>query len=289
MKILLFGAAGQLGMDIQRVLKKDFSMTALSHAQCDLTDARQVDQVVSDQKPDTVINAAAMTDVPKCETQDTKSFAINGLAAKYVAQACNKMSCKLLHISTDYVFDGKKNEPYVESDLPRPLNVYGLSKLTGEYYIQANHDKFFIVRTSGLYGIHECRGKKTNFVETMLRLAKERDVIKVVDDEILTPTFTLHLAQQIKILIASEEYGIYHATNNGSCSWYAFTKKIFELAKINTTLHKTDAKTFGGSVRRPAYSVLKNRNLQNHGIDLMAPWDEALADYFKDRENKLKI
>ncbi len=276
-------------MDLQRVYKKDSSVTAVTHAQCDIVNEKQVQRFISDVKPDTVINAAGMTDVPRCETEDKTAFEINGLAAKHISRACREIACKLVHISTDYVFDGKKTEPYVESDLPLPVNTYGLSKLAGEYYVQAHHDKYFIVRTSGLYGIHECRGKKTNFVETMLRLAKERGVIKVVDDEILTPTFTLHLARQIKILAATESYGLYHATNSGSCSWYTFAEKIFETANIDTNLKKTTAKEFGGAVKRPRYSVLENRNLQNRGIDSMPMWEDALADYFRDKESKLKI
>jgi dTDP-4-dehydrorhamnose reductase len=173
--------------------------------------------------------------------------------------------------------------------MPSPLNVYGVSKLAGEHYIQAYCDKHFIVRTSGLYGIHPALGKKTNFVETMLNLAKERDTIKVVDDEVLSPTFTIHLAQQIKKLMATDHYGLYHATNDGACSWYDFTKKIFEFAKVNTKLEKTSVKEFGSPVRRPAYSVLENYNLKKRGLDIMKPWEEALSDYFLDKENKLKI
>ncbi|MBX7152593.1 dTDP-4-dehydrorhamnose reductase [bacterium] len=289
MKVLIFGATGQLGKDIQRVLKKDFTLAPVTHDQCDITKDAATQKFINESKPDWVINCAAWTDVPGCELDDQKAFTVNALGAKHVAAGCAKAKSKLIHISTDYVFDGNENQPYSETSLCRPVNVYGLSKLAGEHYIQMTHDQYFIIRTSGLYGIHPNRGKKTNFVETMLKLAKERDVVKVVDDEILTPTFTLNLAQQIKILMGIDRYGIYHATNNGSCSWYEFTRKIFEIAKINTRLEKTTVKEFASPVKRPAYSVLKNLNLQNLGIDFMKMWDAALEDYFLDKENKLKL
>lgn len=287
--ILLIGSNGQLGQDLIRILSRDFDMTKTDVDQCDITRPSQVAELFESHRPDLVINTAAWTDVPGCETNDRKAFEVNALGAKHVAQNCERSSCKLVHISTDYVFDGKKNNPYIESDLPAPLNVYGVSKLAGEHYVSAYGRKNFIIRTSGLYGIHPAVGKNSNFVETMLNLAKEKDTIKVVDDEVLTPTFTIHLAQQIKKLISSDYYGLYHATSDGACSWYEFTKKIFEIAQVKTKLEKTSVKEFGSSVRRPAYSVLRNYNLKERGLDIMKPWDEALADYFLDKENKLKI
>lgn len=288
-KILLIGANGQLGKDLIRVLSHDFVITGTDVEQCDISKREQVSSLFESNRPDLVINTAAWTDVPGCETNDKKAFEVNALGAKHIAQACDRISCKLLHISTDYVFDGKKNSPYVESDLPAPLNVYGLSKLTGEYYIQAYCRKYFIVRTSGLYGIHPAIGKKTNFVETMLKKAKEGNTIKVVDDEVLTPTFTIHLAQQVKKLISTDYFGLYHATSNGACSWYEFAKKIFELAHADAALEKTSVIKFGSPVQRPAYSVLDNYHLRTRGLEVMKTWDGALADYFLDKDNKLKI
>ncbi|MBL7996193.1 dTDP-4-dehydrorhamnose reductase [bacterium] len=286
---MLIGANGQLGQDLIRVLSHDFDITKTDIDQCDITSLAQVTELFESNRHDLVINTAAWTDVPGCETNDRKAFEVNALGAKYVAQNCERASCKLIHISTDYVFDGQKNKPYIESDLPAPLNVYGVSKLTGERYVAAYSRKHFIVRTSGLYGIHPAVGKKSNFVETMLNLAKEKDTIKVVDDEVLTPTFTVHLAQQIKKLIPTDYYGLYHATSGGACSWYEFTKKIFEIAQVKTKLEKTSVREFGSPLRRPAYSVLGNYNLTERGLDIMKPWEVALADYFLDKENKLKI
>lgn len=288
-KILLIGAQGQLGKDLTRVLSRDFDMAGVDIEQCDITQAQQVSALFETIRPDIAINTAAWTDVPACETNDEKAFQINALGAKNIAVSCERLSCKLMHISTDYVFDGKKNSPYIESDRPAPLNVYGLSKLTGEYYVKAYCTRHFIVRTSGLYGIYPAVGKKTNFVETMLKLAKENDTVKVVDDEVLTPTFTVNLAQQIRMLITENHYGIYHATNNGACSWYQFTEKIFDLAQIKTKLEKTSVKEFASTVRRPGYSVLENDRLKQRGIDIMKKWEDALADYFLDKENKLNL
>ncbi len=287
--IVLLGGNGQLGQDLQRVLKKDYRVLPYDLPGCDITDANRVMEIVKNDGPSVVINCAAWTDVPGCEVNDAKAFSINALGAKHVAAACARTGAKLVFVGSDYVFDGRKNSPYIETDLPGPVNVYGLTKLMGEYYVQAACERFFIVRTSGLYGIHECQGKKTNFVETMLRLAREQEVLRVVDDEVLTPTFALNLAQQIKVLMATDDYGIYHATNNGSCSWFTFARRIFEIAKINVKIEKISARDFQSSVRRPAFSVLKNRALQNRGIDFMKMWDDALKDYFLDREHKLDI
>jgi dTDP-4-dehydrorhamnose reductase len=288
MKIAILGATGQLGQDLVRVLHQS-KVYPLSHEQADITKPSALKKTLNDIAPDIVINCAAWTDVPGCEKDPKKAFELNAVAAHHVALACHSFQAKLVHISTDYVFDGRNREPYTELALPAPVNVYGLSKLTGEHYVRMVHDRVFIVRTSGLYGIHPCRGKKANFVETMLGLAKTQDVIKVVDDEVLTPTFTVHLAHQVRILMQTEYYGLYHATAQGACSWFDLTRKLFELAKINTRLEKISSKEFKSPVRRPAYSVLKNLNLQNHGIDFMKFWDEGLQDYFLDKENKLAI
>lgn len=288
MKIAIFGATGQLGQDFVRVLRHD-QIHALSHEQVDVTKEKDVRGAVSSLKPDVVINCTAWTDVPACEGDVHRAMEVNAYAAGTVAKACQEVKAKLVHISTDYVFDGQTRTPYTERNVPAPLNVYGLTKLTGEYLVAMHHDRAFIVRTSGLYGIHPCRGKKMNFVETMLHLAQTKDVVKVVDDEVLSPTFTVHLAQQISLLIETDYYGLYHATAQGACSWFEFARKIFELAQVRTRLEKTTVAEYASPIRRPAYSVLKNFNLQNHGIDFMKFWDEGLRDYFLDKENKLPL
>ncbi len=288
-KTLIIGAQGQLGRDLMRILAGTCDLIPTDVDQCDITDPVRILELMKSERPDVVINTAAWTDVPGCEADDKKAFTINALGAKNVAVACGKFAAKLVHVSTDYVFDGKKTVPYVESDRPSPLNVYGISKLSGEYYVAAYCTSHVIVRTSGLYGIHPAVGKKTNFVETMLKLAKEKEVIRVVNDEILTPTFTVHLARQIKAMIDKDHYGLFHATNNGACSWFQFAEKIFELTRTPVKLEPTTVAEFGSAVRRPAYSVLRNDRLEKMGMDLMTDWDEALRDYFLDKENKLTL
>jgi dTDP-4-dehydrorhamnose reductase len=188
-----------------------------------------------------------------------------------------------VHVSTDYVFDGAKRAPYVEGDRPNPLNVYGVSKLAGEYAVLNAGGEHQVVRSSGLYGVRPCRAKGGNFIDTMFRLAAERDEVRVVNDEVLTPTFTADLAGQIRTLALEGPPGLYHATNQGSCSWFEFAQAIFELGRLRTPLRPTSVAEFGAPVRRPFYSVLDNAALRAAGLDRMRPWREALADYMRQR------
>ncbi len=285
MRVLLIGARGQLGRDIERVLKSEHQLTGMDAEDCDITNHAQLTECVANARPDTVINTAAWTDVPGCDKNDKKAFEINAIGVKYVAHACHQLNARLIHISTDYVFDGVRKKPYTETDVPRPLNAYGISKLAAEFYIQSIHPRHLILRTSGLYGIHECLGKKTNFVETMLRLGQEGGLVRVVDDEILTPTYAYNFAQQIRQLVACDEYGIFHATNHGSCSWYEFASRIFRIAGMNVNLERVSIKDYPSPVRRPSYSVLENARLKSLGLDVMTDWQTALEHYFEDRKN----
>ena len=211
-----------------------------------------------------------------------KAFEVNGLGARNLALLANELDYTLFHISTDYVFDGKKKTPYIETDCPFPINVYGNSKLCGENFIRATAKKHFVVRVSGLYGTNPCRAKSgTNFVQLMLRLAKERKEVRVVDDEILTPTFTEDIAQQIVVLSKVEKYGLYHVTAQGSCSWYKFAAKIFELTGAKVNLLVADPNEFASKVARPKYSVLENSNLKALNVDIMPHWEEGLRKYLK--------
>lgn len=288
-RICIFGGKGQLGKDLVRTLSGTHEVVALDVDTCDITDQSSVRDALDRHSPSTVINCAAMTDVPACETNDLAAFQINALGAKHVAMACEERSLRLVHISTDYVFDGLKRSPYVETDATQPLNVYGLTKLAGEHYVRQSCSRHYIVRSSGLYGIFECQGKKTNFVETMLRLAEKQTALRVVNDETLTPTFTLHLARQIRTLLTGDSFGTYHATNQGACSWYEFAVRIFDILGRNVEVVPVTSREFGSSVRRPPYSVLDNQALREKGLDIMPAWDQALRDYFLDKDNKLSI
>ena len=285
MRVALIGANGQLGCDITRVLNGS-DLISLAHSDIEITDFKLMADVLSEHKPDIVINTAAYHRVDDCETNLEKAFSVNALGARNLALYSKENKICLMHISTDYVFDGKKTSPYVESDLPDPLNAYGVSKLAGEHFVRSITDEHFIVRTSGLYGIHKCRAKGRNFIDTMVKLSQEQDVIRVVDDEVLTPTYTLDVAYQIRELIETGAYGTYHITNQDQCSWYEFASKIFELMDIQVNLERITANEFRSPARRPSYSVLENKALQDIGIDRMRDWDDALNAYLQKRAKR---
>ncbi len=279
MKTAIIGGNGQLGMDLVQAFA-DSNPVSLTHSDIEIDNIDSVSKTLSALKPDLVINTAAYHKVDDCEKYPDRSYQVNGLGALNLARACESLNARLLHISTDYVFDGKKQKPYVESDLPNPLNVYAVTKIAGENYVQAYCSKHYVVRSSGLYGHNPCRAKGRNFIDTMLKLSKEKPELNVVDDEILTPTYTYHLAVQIRELVSRDAYGLYHITNNGSCSWYQFAKEIFKHAGVTIPVHPVSAKEFPTAVKRPSYSVLENKALQSLGIDHMPQWQESLAHYF---------
>jgi len=286
MRVVVIGANGQLGTDLVKVLS-DWDLVPLSHADLDICDFVYTRKVLEDAKPGIVINAAAFTRVDDCEEEVSKAFWVNGFAVRNLAEVCRDINCVLMHISTDYVFDGMKKAPYTENDPPNPLNVYGVSKLTGEFFVRNICPKHFIVRTSGLYGVAGSSGKGGNFVEMMIRLAKEGKPIRVVNDQVLTPTYTKDLAEKIKELLQTEAYGLYHITNSGQCSWYEFASKIFELLGMKPDFGPTTSAEFGAKAKRPAYSVLAGERLQQLGLDYVRPWWQALAAYLTERGSKV--
>ncbi len=275
----MFGADGQFGMALQDVLK-NHRVHPLTYKELDILDLPRVVEKLSRIKPDWVINAAALTNVDWCEENDIKAFQVNALGARHVAESCRAVDARLIQISTDYVFDGAKDTAYLEEDAASPLNVYGISKLAGEFYVRNAHARHYIVRTSGLYGLHPCWGKGRNFVEAMLDLSKEKSQLNIVSDEVLTPTFADDLARQLEVMINAEPpYGIYHATNAGECSWYDFAKTIFEIAGITVDVRETTAAEWNAPATRPSRSVLDNAALRHVGIDLMPDWKDALGRY----------
>lgn len=281
MKVAIIGSNGQLGVDLMKVFD-DLNPTGLTHADISIDDFDSVTTALTALKPDLVLNTAAYHKVDECEKQPLRSYEVNAIGAMNLAKVCESNGSALLHISTDYVFDGAKKAPYTETDLPHPLNVYAITKLCGEHYVQAFSTKHYVVRSSGLYGHSPCRAKGgRNFVETMLKLASEKPELRIVNDEVLTPTYTFHLAQQIRELVKHEAYGVYHVTNNGSCSWYEFACEIFKLTNTNIPVTPISAKEFAAPLKRPTYSVLENAMLQSLGIDAMPHWKESLSHYFK--------
>ena len=284
MEIVVIGANGQLGSDIFKVYKdKGNTMHALNHNNIDITEADSCMEVIKRIQPELLINTAAMHKVELCEQFPVKAFKVNGLGARNLAVISDELSIPLVHFSTDYVFDGGKQLPYVESDITLPINIYGNTKLSGEMFIRNIAKRYFIVRVSGLYGQSPCRGKGgLNFVKLMLKLAEEKKEIRVVDDEILSPTYTFDIARQLEILTRTKEYGLYHMASQGSCSWYEFAANIFDLNKTKIKLSVADPEEFPSKVPRPKYSVLDNERLTYHGLDIMPDWQKSLQNYLND-------
>ncbi len=285
-KIVLIGVDGQLGTDINsHFKKKGIEITGLVGLKdIDVCDYKVSESVLKKVRPDIVINTAAFHDVDLCEEEALSAFKVNVIGVKNLALICREIDIPLVHFSTDYIFDGKKNVPYVEDDCARPLSLYGISKLAGEQVIRYILDKYYIVRLSGLYGHAGCVGKgSTNFVESVIKLAEEKGEIRIVNDQILTPTSTLDVSEKLFELIQTGKYGIYHMTNTGICSWYEFACEISRLMKLNTKVIPITTEQFGAKARRPYYSVLDNFNLRKIGLSDLKNWKEALKDYIKSR------
>ena len=285
MKVAVTGAEGQLGTDLCRCLQ-GYELIPLTHNDIEITDMDSVKQVFNKYEPDIIINTAAYVRVDDCETEQDKAFSINALGARNVAVVAQQLGAKLFYISTDYVFGGESPSPgvpYTEFDAPVPVNVYGKSKLAGENFVRHLCRKHFIVRTSGLFGTAGSSGKGGNFVETMLKLARERDKLSVVNDQICSPTYTRDLASKIVQLIGTEYYGIFHITNKGFCSWYDFTKEIVNQAGLNTAVIPISSEQYPQKARRPGYSVLDNYHLRLLGLDDLPTWQEALKEYMIDK------
>lgn len=284
-RVVVVGASGQLGTDLVGALA-DWDLVPLTHADLDICDFVYTRKVLKDAKPNIVINAAAFNRVDDCEEEVTKAFWVNAFAVRNLAQVCVDVNCALVHVSTDYVFDGRKGTPYTEGDPPNPLNVYGVSKVAGECFVRSICPKHFVVRTSGLYGIAGSRTKGGNFIETMIRLAEKEQAIRVVNDQVLMPTYTKDLAGKLKELVQTKAYGLYHITNSGECSWYEFAQAIFDALGVNADLKRTTSAEFGAKARRPAYSVLAHAGLRQAGLDELRPWAEALKGYIAEEGNR---
>jgi dTDP-4-dehydrorhamnose reductase len=280
MKIAVIGANGQLGADVVRSFETNGDeVFPLTHAEVEIADRDSVFHVMQRIRPHLVINTAAMHHVEKCEQEPEKAFAVNALGARNLALLAQEIGATLMHVSTDYVFDGCKESPYTEADCPRPLNTYGNTKLAGEYYVRSSMEKHFVLRTSGLYGETPCRAKGRNFVDLMLKLANERGEVRVVDTEWVSPTFTRELARQLVALSRSDAYGLYHATAESSCSWYEFAQEIFRLTCTRVDLKIAGANEFPAKVARPGFSVLENCALKAKGLNTFGTWQEGLRDY----------
>jgi dTDP-4-dehydrorhamnose reductase len=282
MRVLLTGAEGQLGAEIVAAWHSD-GLIALGRPDLDITDQAAVEAAVARHHPALVVNTAAFTNVDRCETEVERAFAVNAFGPLHLADACRARGAALMHISTDYVFDGGARTPYKERDTVCPRSVYGLSKATGEQFVRTRTPQHYIIRTAGLYGSRDSRPRPANFVERMLQLAREGRAIRVVDDQITSPTSASDLAPKLREIATTGRFGTFHVTNAGACSWYEFATAIFELANVPAQLEPTSTADYGATAPRPPYSVLANDSLTAAGIPPMRHWREALADYLSAR------
>lgn len=279
LKVLITGCQGQLGKELCRQIdelnqvRPQFQVVATDLDSMDITDTHQVQKIVSFEKPEVIINTAAYTKVDACETDEQTAFRVNALGARNLAVAAYNIGAKILQVSTDYVFDGTGRTPLREYDPVNPLSVYGKSKALGEQLVMTTNPRYFIVRTAWLYG------EGHNFVRTILKLAAERDELKVVNDQVGTPTSTVDLARRILDLIQTEHYGVYHGTCEGECTWYEFARRILALKGINKRVIPISTTELRLPAKRPAYSVLENFMLSMVGLDNFRKWEEALEEY----------
>lgn len=285
MKVAIVGANGQLGADLVTYCTNEaIPVVALTHSEIEISSIESVRRSFADSQPEVIINTAAMHNVESCEREPLRAYEINALGARNLAMVAAEKNAKFCHVSTDYVFDGKKSSPYTENDLAVPLNVYGNTKLAGEVFVLAQEGKSFVVRTSALYGKSRCRAKTgNNFVELMLKLGAEREEVRVVDDEFVSPTPTADLARQILALIKTENYGLFHATTEDSCSWYQFAEAIFRHSNARARLKVAGPNEFPAKVPRPKYSVLENQALRRHQLNTMPDWRLGLETYLAQR------
>lgn len=277
MKIVVTGANGQLGQEIVRLRPAGHEVIGLTRQDMDITDEGSVGRVLDDLKPDTVIHGAAYTAVDNAESNPVEAFAVNAAGTRNVVCAANNVGAKVCYVSTDYVFDGRGTEPYGEYDNTNPQTVYGKSKLAGEVLTSSLSNRWFIVRTSWVYGAYGA-----NFVKTMLAKAKEGANLRVVGDQVGCPTYTKDLARFLVSLVDTEKYGIYHASNSGSCSWYEFAQAIFAEAGLTPSLSVCTTADFPRPAPRPANSVLGDIAIRANGLKSLRPWRDALREYIRE-------
>ena len=276
-KIIVTGCNGQLGRAVNLFFKdnKDISFVNTDVGELDITNIDKVMELAREVQPYAIINCAAHTGVDVCETEYDKAFKINAIGPRNLSIAARETGAKLMHISTDYVFDGKGTRPYVETDATNPQGAYGSTKLAGENFVKDFADRYFILRTAWLYG----DGK--NFAKTMLRLSETNEKVRVVGDQFGSPTSASELTKAINALLFTENYGMFHATCEGSCSWAEFAREVFRLAGKTTKVEAITTEEFGAPAPRPAYSILENRMFKLTTDFMFADWHDAIAEYMK--------
>jgi len=280
MRVAIIGAKGQLGSDLVKVFGEE--AIPLTHKDLDVTDFESL-KILKELGPDVIINTAAYHKTDECEENPEKTFLVNSVGARNVALISREIDAINVYISTDYVFSGTKGEPYTEEDVPNPINVYGVSKYAGEIFTKNYSQKYYIIRVASLYGKAGASGKGGNFVEFMIEKAKKGEEIRVVDDMFMSPTYTKDVARILKkFLELKPEFGIYHMVNKGYCSWYEFTKVIFEILGWDVEIKPIRSGELRRLAKRPQFSALKNKKLEKLGLK-MKPWKGALREYLKEK------
>ena len=273
--ILVTGSTGQLGSDVvKELLKRGYSTLSPNRSELNLCSEDNIRNYILNSNCEAIVHCAAYTQVDKAEDEKDLCIKINATATKHIAKCAKILDIPMIYISTDYVFDGTKDGKYTENDETNPINIYGESKLAGEKYVQEILDKYYIVRTSWVFNIN---GK--NFIETMLRLSKANNQLSIVNDQIGSPTYTKDLSRLLVYMLETSKYGLYHATNEGYCSWYEFANTIFKLANINIDIKAINSNEYASRAKRPMNSKLSKDKLIEYGFKPLPHWEDALKDY----------
>ncbi len=280
MKVAIIGAKGQLGTDLVEVFGEE--AIPLTHKDLDVTDFESL-KILKELKPEVIINTAAYVRVDDAEFYPEKAFHVNAVGALNVARVANEIGAVNIYISTDYVFDGTKGEPYTEDDVPNPINVYGLSKYAGEVFTRNYSERWYVIRVASLYGKAGASGKGGNFVEWVVEKARKGEELRIVDDQFMSPTYTGDVAETLReFLKLRSEFGVYHMVNEGYCSWYEFTRAIFEILGWDVEVEPIKSSELKRLARRPGFSALRNVKLEKIGLR-MRHWRGALQDYLKEK------
>ena len=279
MKVAVIGPRGQLGSALcEAFRRRAVDCVELDHGRVEVTDPQSVLVALRDARPAAVVNTAAFHKVDACEEDPRRAFEVNALGALHVARACREAGARCVYVSTDYVFDGAKAEPYLEEDLPNPLNVYGASKLAGEHLVVQTCPDALVVRVASLFGGLGSRGKGTNFVLTVLERARRGEALRVVDDVRMSPTYAEDAAAAIVELVARGASGVFHVVNKGACSWYELAVRVLELAGLRVPVHPVPQEAYPARARRPRNSALSTAKLEARGLRL-PPWEDAIQRY----------
>jgi dTDP-4-dehydrorhamnose reductase len=285
---VVFGASGQLGVELVRELRvRSYSVTGWERRQVDIADSVAVERALAGSGPDVVLNAAAYNQVDVAETEPQAAFLVNGLAVRNLAVACRQIDARLVHFSTDHVFDGRARHPYAEDDPTHPLSAYAVSKLAGELYAQAYLDRVTVVRTCGVFGPGGLTTARGNFVELMLRLAAGGQPIRVVEDHVASPTYAPLLAARTADLVDRELSGVFHIGGGIPISWFQFARMIFDLSGLDPLLLATNEREYRTPAQRPKYSALSNAKIERLGLEPMPPLRETLAAYLAERKVRM--